>query len=84
MTIINYFLAALVAATTTAVSLNNASQRGVHTAIKRFIDRWKTEDEVPTSDSSQFSTLELLNRSIETMQNTIFINIRLLMRIDHI
>ena len=53
------------------VSLDNAAQRGVHTAIKRFIDRWKTEDEIPSSDSSQFSTLELLNRSIETMQNTI-------------
>jgi NTE family protein len=53
------------------VSMDIASQRGVHRAINRFIDRWKKEDEIETSMTSQFSTLELLNRSIETMQNTI-------------
>jgi NTE family protein len=53
------------------VSLDPLSQRGVHRAIMRFIDRWKSEDELEHTQSSQFGTLELLNRSIETMQNTI-------------
>jgi NTE family protein len=53
------------------VSMDQASQRGVHRAINRFIDRWKKEDELEHTSISQFSTLELLNRSIETMQNTI-------------
>jgi NTE family protein len=53
------------------VSMDQASQRGVHRAINRFIDRWKKEDEIEHTSISQFSTLELLNRSIETMQNTI-------------
>jgi len=53
------------------VSMDQSSQRGVHRAIMRFIDRWKKEDELDPTAASQFSTLELLNRSIETMQNTI-------------
>lgn len=53
------------------VSLDTSYQRGVHRAIMRFIDRWKKEDEVEHTTINQFTTLELLNRSIETMQNTI-------------
>ncbi|MDX1343272.1 MAG: patatin-like phospholipase family protein [Reinekea sp.] len=53
------------------VPMDIASQRGVHKAIMRFIDRWRSEDEVDITQTNQFSTLELLNRSIETMQNTI-------------
>ncbi|EAR08906.1 patatin-like phospholipase family protein [Reinekea blandensis] len=53
------------------VPVDQLSQRGVHRAIMRFIDRWRNEDELEHTQASQFSTLELLNRSIETMQNTI-------------
>lgn len=53
------------------VSLDHNSQKGVHRAIMRFIDRWRSEDEDESSPAIQFSTLELMNRSIETMQNTI-------------
>lgn len=53
------------------VSIDQVAQPGVHRAIMRFIDRWKSEDEVEAHTANQFSTLELLNRSIETMQNTI-------------
>lgn len=53
------------------VPVDSVTQRGVHRAIMRFIDRWKNEDEVDPTSANQFTTLELLNRSIETMQNTI-------------
>ena len=53
------------------VSMDSVSQRGVHRAIMRFIDRWKNEDDTEQTGVNQFTTLELLNRSIETMQNTI-------------
>lgn len=53
------------------VAIDQMSRRGMHRAIMRFIDRWRNEDELEHTQASQFSTLELLNRSIETMQNTI-------------
>ncbi|MEJ2042750.1 MAG: patatin-like phospholipase family protein [Reinekea sp.] len=53
------------------VSINEASQPVVHRAIRRFIDRWKKEDQIEPTPESRYSTLELLNRSIEIMQNTI-------------
>ncbi|TCS43189.1 patatin-like phospholipase family protein [Reinekea marinisedimentorum] len=53
------------------VSLNQASQNSVQRAIRRFIERWNKEDEFEHTPTSQFSTLELLNRSVETMQNII-------------
>ncbi|MFQ3229345.1 patatin-like phospholipase family protein [Reinekea sp.] len=49
----------------------DASDRNtVHRAIKRFIDRWGSEDKGGSFQERQFSTVELINRSIETMQNT--------------
>ncbi len=53
------------------LSINEATQPGMHRAIMRFIDRWKNENPVEPTPESQFGTLELLNRSIEIMQNTI-------------
>ena len=53
------------------VTLDEASQKGVHRAIMRFIEHWKKEDPIDPTPDNQFSTLELLNRSIEIMQNTI-------------
>lgn len=52
------------------VSLNRAGQAGVHRAISKFIDRWRSEDLPSKAPTSQYSSLELVNRSIETMQNT--------------
>lgn len=48
----------------------NAENGTVHNAIKRFIDRWSSEDKEEPKHERQFSTVELINRSIETMQNT--------------
>jgi NTE family protein len=53
------------------VSLNQASQNSVQRAIRKFIEHWNKEDEFEHTPTSQFSTLELLNRSVETMQNII-------------
>lgn len=53
------------------VSLNQASQNSVQRAIRRFIERWHKESEFEHTPISRFSTLELLNRSVETMQNII-------------
>jgi len=55
------------------ITMDQVSQRGVQRAIGRFIDRWKSEDPIEPESrrANEYSTLELLNRSIETMQNTI-------------
>lgn len=53
------------------VQLNAEAQNTVHRAINRFIDRWWSEDDKPIEPQSQWSLLELMNRSVETMQNTI-------------
>ncbi|WP_157599965.1 patatin-like phospholipase family protein [Saccharospirillum impatiens] len=47
------------------------AQNTVHRAINRFIDRWWSEKTDTTEPQSQWSMLELMNRSIDTMQNTI-------------
>jgi NTE family protein len=54
------------------VSLDAIEQRGVHRSILRFIDRWSNSrgGKVDHVEEKQFSAVELLNRSIETMQNT--------------
>lgn len=52
-------------------SIDKIARPGVHNAIMRFIDRWRAEDTPKARIEEEFSTLELLNRSIETMQNTI-------------
>lgn len=53
------------------VELSSDAQNTVHRAINRFIDRWWSEKTVTTEPQSQWSMLELMNRSIDTMQNTI-------------
>lgn len=53
------------------VSLDNDHQKGVHRAIMRFLDRWRNEDVADEPTPEQYGTLELFNRAIETMQNTI-------------
>lgn len=52
------------------VPLNRADKAGVQRAISRFIDRWRNEDSPKKAPLPQYSALELVNRSIETMQNT--------------
>jgi NTE family protein len=49
---------------------DDSDKNTVHKAIKRFIDRWGSEDKGDSFQERQFSTVELINRSIETMQNT--------------
>ena len=49
---------------------STAENGAVQRAVKRFIDRWSNEDKEATGHERQFSTVELINRSIETMQNT--------------
>lgn len=52
------------------VKLSEESQSTVHKAINRFIDRWWSENEVK-EPQNQWSVLELMTRSIDTMQNSI-------------
>lgn len=53
------------------VDLNEEAKNTVHRAINRFIDRWWSESNEHHQPDNQWSMLELMNRSIETMQNTI-------------
>ncbi|MCH8529866.1 MAG: patatin-like phospholipase family protein [Saccharospirillum sp.] len=53
------------------VNLNEEAKNTVHRAINRFIDRWWSENKEHHQPDNQWSMLELMNRSIETMQNTI-------------
>lgn len=53
------------------VELNEEARNSVHRAINRFIDRWWTEDSKQDPPDNQWGMLELMNRSIETMQNAI-------------
>ena len=53
------------------VKLSDEAQNTVHRAINRFIDRWWSEDEKTEEPQNQWSLLELMTRSIDTMQNSI-------------
>lgn len=54
-----------------SIGINPDTRRGTQRAIMRFIERWRSEAAAPPTAEQEFSTLELLHRSIETMQNTI-------------
>ncbi|MEX0623468.1 MAG: patatin-like phospholipase family protein [Saccharospirillum sp.] len=54
-----------------AAKISEEAQNTVHRAINRFIDRWWSEKAGSTEPQNQWSMLELMNRSIDTMQNTI-------------
>lgn len=53
------------------VKISEEAQNTVHRAINRFIDRWWSEKDDSQEPQNQWSMLELMNRSIDTMQNTI-------------
>lgn len=54
------------------VPTDATTQNTVHRAISRFIDRWwKEEDAKDEEPQNKWSIMELINRSIDTMQNTI-------------
>jgi len=53
------------------IKLSKEAQNKVHRAINRFIDRRLAERTERVEPQNQWSMLELMNRSIDTMQNTI-------------
>lgn len=53
------------------VNLGDEAQNTVHRAINRFIDRWWSENGKTEEPQNQWSMLELMTRSIDTMQNSI-------------
>ncbi|WP_108126060.1 patatin-like phospholipase family protein [Saccharospirillum mangrovi] len=46
-------------------------QNAVQRAVGRFIDRWWNEDAKEAEPQNKWGIMELINRSIDTMQNTI-------------
>lgn len=50
---------------------NPEDQNTVQRAVSRFIDRWSSENAKEAEPKNKWSIMELVNRSIDTMQNTI-------------
>lgn len=55
----------------TPAKANQDEQNKVQRAVGRFIDRWWNEDAKEAEPQNKWSIMELINRSIDTMQNTI-------------
>ncbi|PTY39021.1 serine protease [Saccharospirillum sp. MSK14-1] len=54
-----------------ALKTNPEDQNTVQRAVGRFIDRWWNEDAKEAEPQNKWGIMELINRSIDTMQNTI-------------
>lgn len=54
-----------------AVKTSPTDQNRVQRAVSRFIDRWWSEDATEAEPQNKWGIMELINRSIDTMQNTI-------------